>query len=156
MHSSPLVLVPLDPEIEHSLMHLRKSAHGVNHYMAEYQEGVLEHAPRTTLLEHYIPGIYSSPSGIHLPVVIADHFEIKLSTIQTLPIFHRINNENPYMHLDEFEEMYSTMNMTQFSDEALCLKLFPFFLKDHAKHWLNTLPASTVTTWDRMKVKFLK
>ena len=73
-----------------------------------------------------------------------------------LPIFHGVNNENPYKHLDEFEEMCSTVKMAQFSDEALHLKLFPFSLKDRAKHWLNTLPAGTVTTWDRMKMEFLK
>ena len=148
------MLRPLDTEIERTLMHLRKSSQGVVHHMVEYQEGVLEHALRTTLLEHYILGAYSSPSGIHLSVVIVDHFELKSSTIQMLPIFHGVDNENPYKHLDEFEEMCSTMKMAQFSDEALRLKLFPFSLKDHAKHWLNTLPIGTVTTWERMKVKF--
>ena len=73
-----------------------------------------------------------------------------------LPIFHGVNNENPYKHLDEFEEMCSNVKMAQLSDEALHLKLFPFSLKDHDKHWLNTLPAGTVTTWDQMKAEFLK
>ena len=73
-----------------------------------------------------------------------------------LPIFHGIHKKNPYKHLDEFEEIYSTVKITQFSYDALHLKLFPFSLKDCAKHWLNTLPASTITTWDRMKADFLK
>ena len=79
--------------------------------MAEYQEGVLEHGLRTTLLEDYIPSAYSSLSWIHLLVIISNHFEIKLSTIQMLPIFHGVDNENPYKHLDEFKEMCSTMKM---------------------------------------------
>ena len=132
--SSSSVLRTLDPEIEHTLTHLRKSAQGVVHHMVEYQEGVPEHAPRTTLLEHYILGAYSSLSGIHLPVIIVNHFEIKPSTIQMLPIFHGVDNEIFYKHLDEFEEMCSTVKMTQFFDEALRLNLFPFSLEDHAKH----------------------
>ena len=133
-HSSSSVLEPCDPEIECTLMHLRKSARRVNHHMAKYQEGVPKHALQTTFLEHYILGTYSSPSGIHLAVVIDDHFEIKPSTIQMLPIFHGVDNDNPYKYLDEFEEMCSTMKMSQFYDEALHLKLFPFSLKDRAKH----------------------
>ena len=52
--------------------------------------------------------------------------------------------------------MCSTVKKAQFSDEAFHLKLFPFSLKDHAKDWLNTLLAGTVTTWERMKAEFLK
>jgi hypothetical protein len=134
MRSSSSVLRLLDTKIERTLTCLRKYAQGVIHHMVEYQEGVPEHAPRTTLLEHYISGTYSSPLGIHLWVVTTDCFDIKPSTIQMFSIFHGVDNENPYKHLDEFEEMCSTVKMTQFSDETLRLKLFPFSLKDHAKH----------------------
>ena len=128
--STSPVLVPLDIEIERTLTHLRQTAREASSVMAHQQNGAPEYPPRTSLLEHYIPGAYSTPSGIHLPAVTADHFEIKPSTIQMLPVFHGVENENPYKHLDEFEEMCSTVKMAQFSDDALRLKLFPFSLKD--------------------------
>ena len=133
-HSTSPVLVPFDAEIERTLTHLRQSTREASNTMAQHPDGVPEYPPRTSLLEHYILGAYSSPSGIHLSVITADHFEIKPSTIQMLPIFHGVENENPYKHLDEFKEMCSTVKMAQFSDDALRLKLFPFSLKDRAKH----------------------
>ena len=41
------------------------------------------------------------------------------------------------------------------SDDAICLRLFPFSLKDKAKHWLNSEPLDSVTTWDDLVHKFL-
>ena len=34
------------------------------------------------------------------------------------------------------------------SDDAIFLSLFPFSLKDKAKHWLNLEPLDSITTWD--------
>ena len=40
-------------------------------------------------------------------------------------------------------------------DDALRLTLFPFSLKDKAKHWLRTLNV-TIQTWNQMQNEFLK
>ena len=125
------------------------------HRMDEHKEGSLEHAPRTTLLDHCIPGPYKASSAIHLPVITATHFEIKPRTLRALPIFYGDDNAEPYKHLDEFEEICSTLRMAEFSDEILRLKLFPFSLMDQAKYWLNTLPAGSITTWEQMTAIFL-
>ena len=68
-----------------------------------------------------------------MPPVEAVQYEIKSSVIQMLPSLYGLTNEDPYRHLDKFLEICSTMKIQNFSDDALRLKLFPFFLKDRAK-----------------------
>ena len=41
------------------------------------------------------------------------------------------------------------------SDDAISLRLFPFSLKEKAKHWLNLEPLDSTTTWDDLVHKFL-
>lgn len=73
-----------------------------------------------------------------------------------LPSFYGLSNEDPYKHLDEFLEICTTVRFPNFPDEALRLKLFPFSLKDKAKHWLNSLDSLIITTWDHLQKEFLK
>ena len=51
-----------------------------------------------------------------------------------LPSFYGNTNEDPYKHLDEFLEIYSTVKIQNFTDDALRLTLFSFSLKDKAKY----------------------
>ena len=51
-----------------------------------------------------------------------------------MPSLYGLSNEDTYKHLDEFLKIYSTVKIQNFSDDALRLKLFPFSLKDKAKH----------------------
>ena len=41
------------------------------------------------------------------------------------------------------------------SDDAIRLRLFPFSLKEKAKHWLISEPPDSVTSWDDLSNKFL-
>ena len=41
------------------------------------------------------------------------------------------------------------------SDDAIRLKLFPFSLKEKAKHWLISEPPDSITSWDDLSNKFL-
>ena len=41
------------------------------------------------------------------------------------------------------------------SDEAIHLRLFPLSLKDKEKHWLNSEPPDSITTWAELNKKFL-
>ena len=41
------------------------------------------------------------------------------------------------------------------SDDAILLRLFPFSLKDKAKHWLYSEPPESITSWDNLVHKFL-
>ncbi len=50
----------------------------------------------------------STPSCIVFPNVVGN-FEMKPSVIQLLPKFHRLDSENPYLHLKEFDEDCATL-----------------------------------------------
>ncbi|WP_146036724.1 hypothetical protein [Pseudomonas protegens] len=102
----------------------------------------------------FTPNTYNSPIGNRLPEIEANHFEIKASTIQMLPSFYGLDSENPYKHIDEFLEICSTFKLPNVSDDAIRLRLFPFSLKDKAKHWLHT--RERIGTWTEMSREFLK
>ena len=40
-------------------------------------------------------------------------------------------------------------------DDAIRLRLFPFFLKDRVREWLNSLPAGSISDWATLAQKFL-
>ena len=108
------------------------------------------------LREYFMPNTYTPASCITRPDVGASHFEIKASVIQMLPSFYGLSNEDPYRHLDEFLEICSTVRINNFGDDAMRLTLFPFSLKDKAKHWLKSLETVRITTWEGMQREFLK
>ncbi|XP_043717572.1 uncharacterized protein LOC122665485 [Telopea speciosissima] len=108
------------------------------------------------LSDHFTPTAYQPQIGIRLPIIAATHYEIKSSIIQMLPSFYGHQNEEPYKHLDEFLEIFSTVKIQNLSEDALKLLLFPFSLKDKAKHWLHSLDSAQVTTWVEMQQQFLK
>ena len=115
-----------------------------------------EVAQPITLRDHFVPTKYTPTSCIHIPNVGAAQYEIKSSVIQMLPSFYGLNNEDPYKHLDEFLEICSTVKLQNFIDDALRMTLFPFSLKDKAKHWLKTLESIRITSWNQMQNEFLK
>ena len=56
-----------------------------------------------------------------------------------LPTFHGMENENPYTHIRDFEEVCTTFKEGATDMGLLKLKAFPLTLKDKAKIWLNSL-----------------
>lgn len=153
----------LDLELERTLRRLRASARVPKlEYSYSYIEPLkmadpnVPNVPNRTLKDYFTPTAYISPSCIQLPNTTAAHYEIKSSTIQMLPPFHGLTHDDPYKHLNEFLEICSTVRIQNFTNEALMLRLFPFSLKDKAKHWLNSLPANSITTWDQLQQRFLE
>ncbi|KAF7841481.1 uncharacterized protein G2W53_003779 [Senna tora] len=112
-----------DPEIERTLRLLR--AHKQEEMAGE---------PLRPLKEYFTPSNYDSPSSTRLPEIGANQFEIKPSIIQMLPSFYGLSFENPYKHIDEFLEVCFTFKLPNVSEDAIRLRLFPFSLKDKAKH----------------------
>ena len=51
--------------------------------------------------------------------------------------------------------MCDTMKYNGVSGDAIRLRLFPFSLKDKAKHWLTTEPPNSITSWDELVNKFM-
>ena len=68
-----------------------------------------------------------------------NHVTIRPQVAFQLPIFWGIENDNPYSHIKEFEDIVSIFWETNTSLEIFHMKLFLFSLKDKTKTWLNSL-----------------
>ena len=53
-----------------------------------------------------------------------------------------------------FLKVCDTVKYNGVSDEAICLRLFPFSLKEKAKHLLTMEPLNSITSWDKLVNKF--
>ncbi|RVW43052.1 hypothetical protein CK203_090068 [Vitis vinifera] len=84
------------------------------------------------------------------PIVIKTHL------VPLLPQFHGVENENPYTHIKDFEEVCHTFQEGIASIELMRLKLFPFTLKDKAKLWFNSLRSQSIRSWLELQTTFLK
>ncbi|CAN6465339.1 unnamed protein product [Victoria cruziana] len=111
-------------------------------------------APRL-LREFFVPSEYDRGSGSVGPLVGPNQYEIKAATINMLPSFHGLANEDPYRHLDLFLDVCATVKITHVDDGALRLRLFPFSLRDRARDWLKSLVVN-IETWEDLQREFLK
>ena len=76
--------------------------------------------------------------------------------VPLLPTFHGMENENPYNHIKEFEEVCATFKEGAVDMELLKLKAFPLTLKDKEKIWLNALRPRTIRNWGELQAGFIK
>ena len=64
------------------------------------------------------------------------------------------DDENPYSHLNEFEQTYACLRIAGMSDETLRWKLFPFSLKGKAKRWYKLTIGSRQGDWEALYSSF--
>ena len=97
------------------------------------------------------------PPLIRRPAIEENNFELKSITFQLLQNiqFMGLPNEDPNTLISNFLEVCDTVKYNRVSDDAICLRLFPFSLKDKVKHWLNLEPPNAITSWDTFIRKFL-
>ena len=88
---------------------------------------------------------YAAPTGASLEpphscqAILAIRYELSLSPIamvQEQP-FSRDEDENPYTHLRDFEQLCSCIHIQGMRQDTLKLKLFPFSLTGVAKRWYS-------------------
>ena len=106
-----------------------------------------------TMRDHIHPPRVSAPSCIIPP---ADDVAVRPYLVPLLPTYHGMENENPYTHLRDFEEVCTTFKEGTMDMDLLKLKEFPLTLKDKAKIWLNSLRPRTIRNWAELQAKFLK
>ena len=106
-----------------------------------------------SMRDHIHPHRVSAPSCIIPP---ADDVVVRPYLVSLLPTFHGMENENPYTHIREFEEVCTTFKEGMPDMYLLKLKAFPLTLKDKNKIWLNSLRPRTIRNWDELQAKFLK
>ena len=106
-----------------------------------------------TMRDHIHPPRVSAPSCIIPP---ADEVAVRPYLVPLLPTYHGMENENPYTHLRDFEEVCTTFKEGMMDMDLLKLKAFPLTLKDKAKIWLNSLRPRTIRNWAELQAEFLK
>ena len=106
-----------------------------------------------TMRDHIHPPRVSAPSCIIPP---ADDVAVRPYLVPLLPTYHGMENENPYTHLRDFEEVCTTFKEGMMDMDLLKLKAFPLTLKDKAKIWLNSLRPRTIRNWAKLQAEFLK
>ena len=103
--------------------------------------------------DHIHPPRVSAPSCIISP---ADDVVVRPYLVPLLPTFHGMENENPYTHILEFEEVCTTFKEGVLDIDLLNLKALLSTLKDKAKIWLNSLRPRTIRNWVELQADFLK
>ena len=106
-----------------------------------------------TMRDHIHPPRVSARSCIIPP---ADDVAVRPYLVPLLPTYHGMENENPYTHLRDFEEVCTTFKEGMMDMDLLKLKAFPLTLKDKAKIWLNSLRPRTIRNWAELQAEFLK
>ena len=106
-----------------------------------------------SMRDHIHPPRVSASSCI---IPLADDVTVRPYLVSLLPTFHGMENENPYTHIWEFEEVSTTFKEGVFDMDLLKLKAFPLTLKDKAKIWLNSLRPRTIRNWAELQDEFLK
>ena len=106
-----------------------------------------------SMRDHIHPPRVSAPSCIIPP---AEDVAVRPYLVPLLPTFHGMENENPYTHIRDFEEVCITFKEGTIDMDLLKLKAFPLTLKDKAKIWLNSLRPITIRSWGELQAEFLK
>ena len=84
------------------------------------------------------------------PIVIKTHL------VLLLPQFHWMENENPYIHIKDFEEVWHTFHEGNTFIKLMRLKFFQFTLKDKAKLLFSSLRPQSIRSWSELQTTFLK
>ena len=105
-----------------------------------------------TMRDHIHPPRVSAPSCI---VPHIDDVNVRSYLVPLLPTFHGMENENPYTHIQEFEEVCMTFKEGVTDMELLKSKAFPLTLKHKAKIWLNSLRPRAIRNLGDMRTEFL-
>ena len=107
-----------------------------------------------SMRDHIHPLRVSAASCIVPP--IEDVVVVRSYLVSMFPTFHGMENENPYIHIREFEEVCTTFVEGAINMDLLKLKAFPLTLKDKAKIWINSIRPRTIRNWTELQAKFLK
>ena len=105
-----------------------------------------------SMRDHIHPPRVSAPSCIIPP---AEDVAVRPYLVPLLPTYHGMENENPYTHIRDFEEVCITFKEGTIDMDLLKLKAFPLTLKDKAKIWLNSLRPRTIRNWAELQAEFL-
>jgi hypothetical protein len=111
----------------------------------------------TTLIKDF-----SAPSKLSLrPIpsskpILSDAYELRpwlIEMVQT-NTFLGIEDEDPYHHLQQFEQTCDYLHIEGMLDETIRWKLFPFTLKGKARQWYDRTKEKMKGDWGILRADF--
>ena len=153
-------LIPADTELKRTLRSLRKKKRAENATMADERHDQTEEQRTTTrrppitdtMEDFWRPIIQEEYSAIRQPTIDANNFELKQALI-TMVHQHQFTGhptEDPNEHLGRFLKMANLVKLNGVRLEVIELHLFPFSFRDIAATWYESLPYSSVDTWEEL------
>jgi hypothetical protein len=102
-----------------------------------------------------LKGKYLEPATSLHPIK-AEGYEIRLDFISLVRELNFTGglDENPYKHLQDFEEICATLRISGMNNETLKWKAFPFSLMGWAKQWYKLHVSSYHGNWVILKDQF--
>jgi hypothetical protein len=105
---------------------------------------------------------FSAPEGKYLEPATSSHpieaegYEIRLDFISLVKELNFVGglDENPYKHLQDFEEICATLMISGMNHEILKWKAFPFLLTGLAKQWYKLHVSNCHGSWVILKYQF--
>jgi hypothetical protein len=76
-----------------------------------------------------------------------------IAMVQSLS-FSGQDDENPYLHVRDFEQTCDCLRIEGISDQTLCWKLFPFSLKGKARQWYSKVVGKQQGDWGSLRSNF--
>ncbi|KAK4717940.1 hypothetical protein R3W88_016278 [Solanum pinnatisectum] len=107
------------------------------------------HAVAVPLIANLESSIRKPPPGVR--------FELKQSMVHILHSngqFTGLPHEDPQIHRRTFIEITNTYIPIGVSSDYVRLTLFPYSLLGAVRHWLDSEPPNSITTWDDLAKKF--
>ena len=157
-----------DPErVFHSLKRLfntksfdTSSSFELDYFSEEKEEEETETMGENTTMEEYMNKTRADyTSGVARPKFDDKlKFELKGQFLKELRenAFSGSEHEDANEHVEKVLEIADLFTTEGVSDDQLMLRIFPISLKGAANKWLRNEPASSITTWEDLKSKFLK
>ena len=164
-------LIPLDPEIDRTLRKLRRR----RRIEENIEEEIMAEIPivnndgRARIEQEEVPRrrtireLTQSDANFEqlhgaIPNFTVD-FEIKGHLIHSLPKFHGLAGENPYVHLNTLHMHCMTMKPVGAKIEEVMWKVFHLTLEGKAKEWYMMLPIyveNAYQSWENLRRAFLE
>ena len=100
-------------------------------------------------------GEFAEPPQSSKPIT-ASSFELRPGFIAMVreQSFSGFDDENPYHHLREFEQLCSCLSIAGMAQETLRWKFFPFSLAERAKQWYAHNVGKVNGEWEELRDRF--